>query len=198
MLSAGASGSLILLQLSPVLQGDATFAFEPESGVPAVTAGLNANLNYAALAGRVEAFAEYPVIYPWPPFWDVKRASLEVFSWKGFTGAYHIMGWGMKVTPFASQLTGDLVDQTDREEAQALTQASSAQERKIAFAKLQQEAQQREHQVVSDMLADLNADDHRNLPREAARFAVLNQQVDLMRDDYLATLKEWLQGETQR
>lgn len=190
VLSAGAQGTLVLIALGPTLQGEAVLALQE----PALTLGLSADAVYSGLSGSASAFVEYPVPRIGVPPWGVKRANFEIFRWTGFEGRNRIMGWTTKLTPFAMEMSGDIIDQADRAEAQALQQGLDDEHRRRAVMEMRRAAAERKHAVLKALVADLSSESSRRIPHELVVLGKLPEEIEAARVGYLQHLDASLGG----
>ncbi|WP_437755723.1 hypothetical protein [Sorangium sp. So ce1389] len=191
-LSAGAGGEVDLLHLSPTLAGNVGMRFDGE-GVPFLRLGLNSDLVYSALNGRVYAYAEYPVPRFGLPPWKVKKSTLDIFSWPGFTGNYKIMNWGMDLSPFGVHLSGDLVDQTDREETRHLQQIIDIEQRKQALHNLEVDVIRKEREAFQAVMADLDGPSNRDASLQVATVGARRSDAYAARARYREQLLQFIQ-----
>lgn len=189
-LSAGAEGSVDILRFTPTLSGSAGVRFD-SAGVPFLRLGLNSDLVMSALSGSVAAYAEYPAPRVGIPPWKRKRATHEIFRFDGLRWNQKIMNWGMEVNPFGATLTGDLLDQTDREETQALQGAIDLQQRSEALSSLEQTVAQKERDSFAHILGDLGSSASASVPMEGLLIERRLAEVLAARVRYLDGLIEF-------
>jgi hypothetical protein len=180
-LSAGAGASLTILDLSLPLSGSSGFRFD-EVGYPFLRLDIGAKVRIVYLDGRVYAYVEYPVPDWGLPPWEIKKDSLTIFSWQGNRMEHSIMSWGMDIGRAGVISRGDLVDQTDREEAAALSQAVLLGQKQQELAKYEQRVWQHTRDTFSGVLQDLGSPANREL-------AVVDRAACLYRQQYAQNLK---------
>lgn len=154
LLSVGAKASLTILNAKLPLTGYAGVNFD-QAGYPFLKLAIDSKLQYTALNGRAYAFANYLV-----PRWGLppvkkKTSEYEIFAWAGMKGDHSIMNWGMELGRNGTKLTGELLDQTDRAEAQALQTAIDIDNRKEALASYQADVQNKVSAIFNGIRSDL-------------------------------------------
>lgn len=188
-LAIGAGAEIVLLDVRPTLQGNAAVRFD-EAGVPYIKLAIDAGVSFETLNGRIYAFAKYPVPRFGLPPWKTKTSEYDIFSWDGYRDTRRIMSWGMDLSPFGSTMHGDLVDQTDRAEADGLNDALQLNQREIALANLKGEVVRKERQTIEGILADLGGDANRRIPLEVDALGTLADGLEQTRQAYLNVLRE--------
>lgn len=161
-LCAGAGGAITIIDAGVPLRGRADLNFDGQ-GLPYLGLNISAAFEYELLSGRVYVFADFPV-----PF-AIIHAEHEIFRWRGEHGTMHIFNWGIKINPFGVALSGDSVDANDRENAAALEQALTLQQRAEELAKYEQTVQQKERDVFTKMIAGLNSDATQSVSTDLVR-----------------------------
>jgi hypothetical protein len=192
-LSVGAEGSVLLLDLSPVLSGSAGVRFDP-SGVPFLRMGLNADMQLAALDGQADAFAEYPVPRFGLPPWTTKRSTLELCHWAGIHERQKIFNWGLELTPYGASLSGDLLDQTDRDETRHLQDLLTLDQRRQALATLEGQVDAKEHDAFAAIDGDLGSEGNRKISGAVESLQEAGTLAKGERDGYRGVLVAFLGG----
>jgi len=194
IVSAGVGCELLLLNVSPSLGGDAGVNFDAE-GLPFLHLGLNSDLNYSALDGRFYAYAEYPVPRFGLPPWKMTRSDLDIFSWRGFHESYRIMNWAMDISHKGVFMKGDLLDQTDREEAASVQSAITLEQRKQALAEMERNVHAKERATFEAIVTDLRSDAQARLPGLVATLDEAQRAASTQKDAYRAELIRFTAGE---
>lgn len=112
-ISAGAGAELTVIAFRAPIRGGAQLKFDPEA-YPFLEVFINTDVDLHLLDGRVYAYAEFPV-----PF-KIKKKRMDIFKFKGPRYNHKIMSWNIIIGRKGANMGGDIVDQTDRAEAEAL------------------------------------------------------------------------------
>ncbi len=135
LLAVGAEADLLLIGGRVPLTGRAAVQFD-EMGYPYLKIGLDSKVEIETLKGRVFAYAEYIVPRASLPPWKKKKSTFDLINWKGDKQFRPIMNWGIEIGRNSTKISGDLADQTDRDEANKLDETLKINDRKIEIADL--------------------------------------------------------------
>ena len=122
ILTIGAGFEMTIIDARIPLTAYAAIKFD-EVGYPFLSLGLDGRVQYQLVNGKVYAFVKYLVPRLGLPPWKRKTSTYELFKWSGYSGDQKIMNWQLELGRNGTRLEGDLLDQTDREEEQALANA---------------------------------------------------------------------------
>ena len=148
LLAVGAEANVTLIDIKVPLTGSANIFFD-EVGAPMLDLSITANANYTTLKGRAFAYVEYPKPRVGIPPWKRKRAEKELFAFEGNTVNHSIMNWGIEIGRFGSKIRGDLIDQSDRKEAEAIAAEVKLNLRKEKMEKYREELGQRANTIFT-------------------------------------------------
>ena len=176
-LSVGAGADIVVLELSVPLSGRAGLRFD-EVGYPFIALAINADVNLEYLSGRVYAFVEFPVpAFALPP-WEIKKETFTIHAFRGEQVSHKIMNWGLELGRFGAKSSGDLVDSTDREEAQQLEQAILVDVRALEIGKYEQEVFRKTRETFEGILNDFRSDANAAPYRKLEETKLIQQQLE--------------------
>jgi hypothetical protein len=183
LLSAGAGAELVVLGLNVPLGADLGLRFD-EVGYPFLGLDINADLTLEYLNGRIYAYVEFPIpAFALPP-WEIKKETLTLFKFPGQRLSHKIMNWGMEISRFGVKTRGDLVDQSDREEAAALNQAVLADVRNLELGKYEQKVFDRSRAVFEGVLTDLKSENNLRSYERLEKLKIIDQNLTTFMDTF--------------
>lgn len=115
----------------------------------------------------------------------------DIYSFNGFQGNDRFLNYGIKITPFGVTMTGDSIDNTDREEAAHLNDVMSLHQLEVAIAQLEHDVLQKEADLFTAMAKDLDSDAAKGVVIAQQDLAAALPATDAKRDAYLAHLEDW-------
>lgn len=195
VLSAGVGGNIHLIDASLPIYGSTSIIIEPQ-GFPRLDLNVGARFEYEYLNGNLYGFVTVPWIemkkvlgvpYPWLTTKDFRK---DVFSWGGQRGELQCLNWGLELTPFGGKASGDLLDQTDRDELKDLNEALELEQRKLAVAKSEQEIFKKAQQLFSNIVSDLSSENNLFLEQKAQTLKEFTAEIDKDQNAYLQLLEE--------
>lgn len=122
-LSAGAGAEITVLRLSAPVTGGAKILFD-DDGYPFLNVFIDTDVNLELLNGRVYAYVEFPI-----PF-EIKKETMDIWKFKGPRYNHKVMSWNIAIGHQGQTTGGDILDQSDREDAAMIQQAISLDNRK--------------------------------------------------------------------
>jgi hypothetical protein len=176
VLSGGVEGTVVLLDASVPLSGEVGLKFDNQ-GTPYLELDLNANFKYHYLSGRILAFVEYPGLKCGRWLINCRftstKSDKEIFSWSGQKGSRTIVSWGMTLHPGGTRLRGNLLDQSDTDEASRLGTTLSLEERKRAVVQQEIDLIAFEKTSLERLNQDLNSENNLKLGGELESLQIL-------------------------
>jgi hypothetical protein len=121
------------------------------------------------------AFAEYLVPRASIPPWKSKTSTFDIFNWEGVKKEHRIMNWGIDIGRNSTKISGELIDQTDRVESEALGKALLLNDRAREIAKFQETVDDKIDAVFTGINLELNSERNLQLSKYKGFF---QQQAD--------------------